>query len=135
MTNFILPTTARRTRILLVDDQPDMRKLLRLALECYDDISVVECADGSAAWLEAQLLKPELMVVDVMMPGLNGYELCEMVKHSAVLQDTKVIMCSARAQREDVERGHKAGCDAYLTKPFSPIVFLNTVDLLLDRVH
>lgn len=124
-----------RKLILVADDQPDIRKLFRMTLECYEDMDVIEANDGSSAWLEAQLLKPEVIVLDAMMPGLNGYELCSLVRQSPVLCTTKIIICSARAQQEDIAKGRLAGCDAYLTKPFSPIVLLDTIDALLGRVH
>lgn len=125
----------QRKLILVVDDQPDIRKLLRMTLECRADLNVIEAKDGNSAWLEAQLTKPELIVLDAMMPGLDGYEMCSRVRQTPDLRDTKVIICSARAQAEDIAKGRKVGCDANMTKPFRPIALLDMIDALLDRVH
>jgi len=122
-------------RILIVDDQADIRKLLRLTLQHLDEAEVFEAANGSDGWRLAQDLKPDLMLLDVMMPGeLDGYQVCEKVKRDPVLgAHTKVILLTARAQKEDQERGQKAGSDAYLTKAFSPLKLLDLVDNMLGR--
>jgi len=69
-----------------------------------------------------------------MMPGaLDGYQVCEQIKADPILGSmTKVILLTARGQKTDIERGHEAGCDAYLVKPFSPIELLDTVDRLVS---
>lgn len=122
-------------RILIVDDQPDIRKLIRLTLQHLDDAEVHEADNGGEGWRLAQDLKPDLMLLDVMMPGeLDGYQVCAKVKQDAVLaRHTKVILLTARAQVEDLEQGRRAGSDAYLTKAFSPLKLLDLVDDLLGR--
>jgi CheY-like chemotaxis protein len=124
------------TRILIVDDQPDIRKLIRLTLQHLDDVEVFEAENGSEGWHMAQDIKPGVMLLDVMMPGeLDGYQVCEKVKkHPELGRLTKVILLTARAQKEDLEQGNKAGCDAYLTKAFSPLKLLDLVDGMLGRV-
>lgn len=122
-------------RILIVDDQSDIRKLIKLTLQHLDDAEVHEAENGSEGWRLAQDLKPDLMLLDVMMPGeLDGYQVCAKVKRDPVLgRQTKVILLTARAQKEDEEQGRKAGADAYLTKAFSPLKLLDLVDNMLGR--
>ena len=122
-------------RILIVDDQPDIRKLIKLTLQHLDDAELHEAGNGGDGWRLAQDLKPDLMLLDVMMPGeLDGYQVCEKVKSDPVLgKHTKVILLTARAQKEDLEAGQRAGSDAYLTKAFSPLKLLDVVDEMLER--
>lgn len=122
-------------RILIVDDQPDIRKLIRLTLQHLDDAEVHEADNGGDGWRLAQDIKPDLMLLDVMMPGeLDGYQVCAKVKqHPDLGLHTKVILLTARAQQEDLEQGRRAGSDAYLTKAFSPLKLLDLVDGMLGR--
>lgn len=122
-------------RILIVDDQPDIRKLIRLTLQHLDDAEVFEAENGMEGWRMAQDLKPGVMLLDVMMPGeLDGYQVCDKVKkHLELKNTTKVVLLTARAQKEDLEQGSKVGCDAYLTKAFSPLKLLDLVDSMLGR--
>ncbi len=122
-------------RILIVDDQPDIRKLIRLTLQHLDDAEVHEADNGGDGWRLAQDFKPDLMLLDVMMPGeLDGYQVCVKVKADPLLAgQTKVILLTARAQKEDEEMGRKAGADAYLTKAFSPLKLLDLMDNMLGR--
>ena len=122
-------------RILLVDDQADIRKLIRLTLQHLDDAEVHEADNGGDGWRLAQDIKPDLMLLDVMMPGeLDGYQVCAKVKSDPLLAgQTKVILLTARAQKEDEEQGRKAGADAYLTKAFSPLKLLDLMDNMLGR--
>jgi CheY-like chemotaxis protein len=119
-------------RALIVDDQPDIRKLILMTMES-ESFELHEAENGEEAWRKARELKPALILLDVMMPGsLDGYQVCEKVKADPNLASkTKVILLTARGQKTDVERGHEAGCDAYLVKPFSPIELLDTVDRLV----
>lgn len=122
-------------RILIVDDQPDIRKLIKLTLQHLDDAELFEAENGTEGLRMALDVKPDLMLLDVMMPGaLDGYQVCEKVKKDPLLGGkTKVILLTARAQKEDQEQGARVGSDAYLTKAFSPLKLLDLVDSLLGR--
>ena len=124
-----------KRKALIVDDQPDIRKLIRLTLQHLDDVEVQEADNGGDGWRLAQDFKPDLMLLDVMMPGeLDGYQVCSKVKKDPLLGPrTKVILLTARAQKEDEEQGRKAGADAYLTKAFSPLKLLDLMDNMLGR--
>jgi CheY-like chemotaxis protein len=117
---------------LIVDDQPDIRKLILMTMES-EDFNLHEADNGEDAWRLAQNLRPAVVLLDVMMPGaLDGYQVCEKIKKDPLLQTiTKVILLTARGQKTDIEHGQQVGCDAYLVKPFSPIELLDTVDRLV----
>jgi CheY-like chemotaxis protein len=119
---------------LIVDDQPDIRKLIMMTMES-EDFNLHEADNGEDAWRIAQTLRPAVVLLDVMMPGgLDGYQVCEKIKKDPMLQSlTKVILLTARGQKTDIEHGQAMGCDAYLVKPFSPIELLDTVDRLVAR--
>ncbi|WP_409176752.1 response regulator transcription factor [Brevibacillus fortis] len=115
--------------ILIADDDPHVRELLRfyLAKEGYH---VLACVDGDEA---SQLLEQEsvqLAIVDVMMPGKNGWELCREIRE---FYDLPVIMLTAKGEVRDKEKGFLAGTDDYLTKPFEPTELLYRIKALLRR--
>ncbi len=115
--------------ILIADDDPHVRELLRfyLAKEGYN---VLACVDGNEA---SQLLEQEsvqLAIVDVMMPGKNGWELCREIRE---FYDLPVIMLTAKGEVRDKEKGFLAGTDDYLTKPFEPTELLYRIKALLRR--
>jgi DNA-binding response OmpR family regulator len=124
-----------RQRALIVDDQPDIRKLIRLTLQFDEYFELFEADNGEDAWRMAQDLRPAVVLLDVMMPGaLNGHQVCRSIKSHPVLSDaTKVVLITARAQASDREQGRDAGCDGYITKPFTPSHLLNTLDDVLQR--
>jgi DNA-binding response OmpR family regulator len=114
--------------ILIVDDQEELRKLVRVALEC-DDYELHEAENGQQALDLAKLIKPDLVVFDVMMPGeINGYQLCEKLKQACNGKNPYVMLLTARGQKSDLEEGRRAGADSYLVKPFSPLELINNVE-------
>jgi two-component system phosphate regulon response regulator PhoB len=116
--------------LLIVDDQADIRKLIRMTLE-FEGYTLVEAQDGAEALRLAKSSKPELMLLDVMMPGeFDGFQVCEQIKSDPALTETRIVMLTARGQQSDRERGRKAGADAYLTKPFSPLELIDTIERL-----
>jgi two-component system phosphate regulon response regulator PhoB len=116
--------------LLIVDDQADIRKLIRMTLE-FEGYTLLEAQDGSEALRVAKSSKPELMLLDVMMPGeFDGFQVCEQIKNDPALAHTRIVMLTARGQQSDLERGRKAGADAYLTKPFSPLELIDTIERL-----
>lgn len=105
--------------ILIVDDEPFILKSIQYVLnrEGFE----THCATNGAEALELlQNIKPRLMFLDVMMPKINGYEVCTAIKSDPQLKDIYVIMLTAKGQEQDRLRGLSAGADEYLTKPFSP---------------
>lgn len=112
--------------VLVVDDDDAIRGVVRSVLQA-DGFEVVEAADGPAALLLLDAINgrgPDLVVLDVMMPGIDGIEVCRKIDHDKV----KVIMLSARDDADTRSRASAAGADGYLTKPFSAIELLDAVE-------
>jgi DNA-binding response OmpR family regulator len=112
--------------VLVVDDDDAIRGVVRSVLEA-DGFEVVEAADGPAALLLLEAINgrgPDLVVLDVMMPGIDGIEVCRRIDHSRV----QVVMLSARADVETKARATAAGAVGYLTKPFSAIELLDALE-------
>ncbi len=117
--------------ILSVDDQEDVRKLIRaiLAPEGYE---LLEAHDGKAAITQIQTYRPDLILLDIMMPGYpNGLELLDIVKKNKVMT-TKIVMISAKGQFDDVVAAAKLRCDAYIIKPFTRQHLLDTIKTVLE---
>ena len=115
-------------KILIVDDHADIRRLIRMTLE-FEDCEIREAGDAVAGWQMALQYRPDLVLLDVMMPGeTNGLDLCLALKVEPTLADTRVIMLSARGTHADRDAGLRAGADAYLVKPFSPMQLLALVE-------
>ena len=114
-------------KLLIADDEAGVRSLVRMTLET-DDYQILEARDGDEALAIAREEQPELVFLDVMMPGASGVEVCRALKSDATTSSMKVIMLTAQAQERDREDGLDAGADDYLTKPFSPVKLLSTVE-------
>lgn len=115
-------------KVLIIEDHADIRRLIRMTLE-FESCSVHEANNGAAGLELAETLHPDIMLLDVMMPGeLDGLEVCRRVKASETLRDTRVVMLSARGTAADIERGHQAGADAYIVKPFSPLQLIKMIN-------
>lgn len=124
---------SERKIILIVEDQADIRKLIKMTMELGNS-EVHEADNGENGWHMVKALRPHLVLLDVMMPGsLDGYQVCQKIKQDPVLRQTAVVLLTARGQQSDFDMGHQAGADAYLTKPFSPLELIDTVDGLLDK--
>ena len=108
--------------ILIADDAIHIRILLQQTLEDFEDVGVelLTASDGLEAWEVIQAKRPDLLILDVMMPGLSGYEVCERLKTDPGLAHAYVIMLTAKGQAKDHERGMQVGADEYITKPFNP---------------
>jgi DNA-binding response OmpR family regulator len=109
-------------KILIADDEPFIRTLLEQTLEDFEDEGVIllMARNGKEALRLAQTENPDLVFLDVMMPHLNGYEVCRRIKEDAELSSTYVILLTARGQEVDRVRGIDVGADEYITKPFDP---------------
>ena len=118
-------------RLLIVEDQADIRKLIRMTLE-FEDYDIHEAVTGVEGLRKAIEIAPDLILLDVMMPGeLDGLAVCARVRADPALRQTKVVLLSARSQLQDFEAGTRAGADAYLAKPFSPLQLIESIERLL----
>ncbi|HJS94296.1 MAG TPA: response regulator [Solirubrobacteraceae bacterium] len=118
--------------ILVADDEEDLRELVtyRLTRSGY---RVIGAGDGQEALKLAAERTPDLMVLDVMMPKLDGYELTRRVRAEAALRSIPVILLTARSQESDIDRGFEVGADDYLKKPFNPDELVARVRAVLGR--
>jgi DNA-binding response OmpR family regulator len=107
-----------RPLVLVADDDPDILNLLTLRLE-RDGYEVIGAADGEGALEQALERTPDLAVIDVSMPKLDGYEVAQRLRANERTRDMRIILLTARAQKSDVARGVEVGADDYVTKPFS----------------
>src|SRR5262245_18318420 len=107
-------------RILIADDDPIQRMLVREVLADDRSLSYVEVEDGMDALTTAQIQRPDLVILDVMMPASDGFQVCRLFKKDPDLRSIPVILLTARYQDDDGKRGREAGADALITKPFDP---------------
>jgi len=112
--------------ILIADDELHIQELVRVTLE-GDGVQVVTAADGLETLDLARTLCPEIVLLDVHMPGMDGFEVCRRLRNDPRLASTNIIMLTAAAQASDAAQGLAAGADHYLTKPFSPIRLLSVI--------
>ena len=115
-------------KILLVDDDAAILALVRATLDGDDRYQVFLARDGEEALAVAGREKPDLVFLDVMMPTMNGYEVCTALKGNAATEHAKVVMLTALAQDQDRARATAVGADDYFTKPFSPLALLAKVE-------
>ena len=113
-------------KILIVDDEAYIRRLIEQTLEELEEEGVeLLTADNGADALEAiQAKRPELVFLDVMMPVMNGFDMCYAVKRELGLEDVYIVMLTAKGQEFDRQRGEEVGADMYMTKPFDPDALL-----------
>ena len=121
-------------RIVVADDDVDIRELVEFKLSTLGH-DIVAVADGAAAIEACQAQRPDLAVLDVMMPGMSGLEAVRVIRSDPGLADLPVILLTARAQETDVETGFESGADDYITKPFSPRELASRVENLLTRTQ
>ena len=119
-------------RILVADDDVDIRELVEFKLSTLGH-DVVAVSDGAAAIDACQAERPDLAVLDVMMPGVSGLDAIRAIRADPSLADLPVILLTARAQESDVETGFDSGADDYITKPFSPREVVARVRAILKR--
>jgi DNA-binding response OmpR family regulator len=121
-----------KPRILIVDDDPVIVRLLQInfRLEGYE---VDAASRGEEALLKVREHRPDVVVLDVMMPGLDGWEVARQLKANPAVSHIPVIFLSARAQDEDRQRGYALGVDEYVTKPFDPAQLVEIVRRALSK--
>lgn len=118
-------------RILIAEDQADLREMLSFTLR-LDGHQVVAAADGEEALDEALTTLPDLIVLDIKMPGLSGFQVCKQLKRDEKFGDTPIIIISAVNSDELIEEGYQAGASEFLPKPFSPQLLSERVKTLLE---
>jgi two-component system phosphate regulon response regulator PhoB len=120
-----------KRRVLLADDDPGLRRLIGTTLGT-EDFDLLQAVDGQEALDIARQQHPALVLLDVNMPKLDGFEVCRQLKARPETSNIKVVMLTARGADADRARGREAGADDYFIKPFSPVQLLNKVYALLE---
>jgi len=122
--------SAPSRRVMVVDDEPFILRSLVYVLkkEGYD---VASAEDGNDALLQLRESRPEILFLDVMMPKMDGFELCRIIKSDPELREIYVILLTAKGQAKDRESAAQAGADEYITKPFRPSLVIEKVRALL----
>lgn len=121
-----------KNKLLIVDDNRIIRHLLRLTFSDGDRFDILEAETGEEALLITDQQRPDIIVLDVMLPGdFDGLQVCRTIKSWPGYQHCKVILLSACGQQEDLDLGKNAGADLYITKPFSPQNLISAVETLL----
>ena len=117
----------------MVEDRPEIRKLVTMALRSLP-YEVIEADSGEAGLKKVVELRPDLVLLDVMMPGhLDGLSVCRAIKGNPELAAIPVVMVSALTQASDLKLAREAGADDYLTKPFSLLELMATIDRLIGK--
>jgi two-component system alkaline phosphatase synthesis response regulator PhoP len=108
--------------ILVADDEAHIRLLIEQSLEDLADegVTILTVSDGLAALDTIKARRPRLVVLDAMMPKMNGFDVCQVVKKDLALEDVYVILLTAKGQEYDRQRGAEVGANLYMTKPFDP---------------
>lgn len=119
-------------RILVVEDDPVGQRYLRIALEAHG-YRVLMAANGLEGLRKARREAPDLVILDVMLPGVDGYEICHRLRADPVTSGMPILLFSAKDQESDVSVGQQVGADDYLTKPAEPAQIVRRVENLLRR--
>jgi two-component system alkaline phosphatase synthesis response regulator PhoP len=115
--------------ILIIEDEPNIAQAQALILE--DSFNIHHAEDGEEGFKKAKEIKPDLIILDLMLPKINGYNLCSMIREDKDLKDTKIVMVTARNQDKDEEKGMDMGADDYIMKPFEADELLHVINQVL----
>ncbi|ACM20516.1 response receiver CheY associated with MCPs of class 40H [Geotalea daltonii FRC-32] len=118
-------------KILIVEDEESLLKLESILLSSKG-YSVVGVMDGKAALEEVKANRPDLVVLDVMLPEMDGFEVCRHIKENPETSSIPVVMLTAKKSNNDVERGKQAGAEAYITKPFKSAKVIEVIEGLIS---
>lgn len=119
-------------RILLVDDEAQLVEMVVMRLEA-SGYEIITAVDGQEGLDKARQVNPDLIILDLMLPKIDGYKVCRMLKFDEKYKNIPILMFSARAQEQDRQMGLHVGADAYITKPFDPKSLLEKIEELLSK--
>lgn len=121
-----------KSKILVVDDEPDIVETVSFMLQARN-FDVITASDGLEGLAKVRSEHPDLTLLDIMMPGMDGYDVCIKLKKDKDTMNMPVIMLTAKGENEAVMRAHKSGADDYIVKPFSLPTLVSKLNKLLDR--
>lgn len=122
-------------KILICDDEPHIRRLIELSLEELEDegVELILTEDGAEALSEVRAKDPDLIILDVMMPKLNGFDVCQSIRSEPRDRPPYIILLTSKGQEYDRQKGASVGADRFMTKPFDPDVLVATAREILTR--
>lgn len=121
-----------KAKILVAEDERDIRELIAFTLR-FAEFEVVLTSNGIEAIDIALREKPDLIMLDVRMPKMTGYEACRLLKENPETRDIPVVFLSAKGQEDEIKRGLSSGADEYILKPFAPDELTKRVEVILER--
>jgi len=119
-------------KILVVDDEKQFLEMMTIRFEA-NGYEVITATDGKEGLTKAKSENPDIILLDVMMPEIDGFEVCKLLKNDERYSGIPIIICTAMAQTADLETSKKAGADAYVTKPFDHSILLSKIEELLEK--
>ena len=121
-------------KVLIADDEPDIREMLEYALS-KEGYEVITAKDGEEALTKTKLLKPELVILDIMMPRRNGVEVCEILRSQPAYRNILIMFLTALSDEPSQVKGLETGADDYISKPISPKILVSRVNALTRRLQ
>jgi len=119
-------------KILVIEDDPKMLRIIKDRLEA-NNYQIITAVDGEAGLNKARSEKPDLILLDILLPKLNGFTICRLLKFDETLMSIPIIMLTAKTSENDLEIGKKVGADAYLVKPFDPAILLLIIEQFIAK--
>lgn len=119
-----------KIKVLIADDEPSLRTLLRAVISSEDIYELDEAEDGDQVLAKIKINKPDILILDVMMPGQSGFEVCEKIKKNEDYKGMKIIILTAKGQNSDSDWAKSVGADYFFKKPFSPLELLELLKKL-----
>ncbi len=123
------------SRVLVVEDDPDIREVMRLSLETLGGFEVLTCASGSAAIEQAPFFAPDLILLDAMMPAMDGQATLAALREFPPLADTAVVFVTAKAMPDEVARMKELGAVDVIAKPFDPMTLADSLRRIWNALH
>ena len=114
-----MDVNTQKPRVLIIDDDPTLRRLEQVVFE-RDGFEVSLASDGSEGVRLALMNPPNIIILDIMMEGLHGFEVCKMLRANSSIQHTAIIITSGKSFKPDIDKAMELGADSYVVKPFSP---------------
>jgi len=122
-------------KILCVEDDPDIQTMIKLSLKFKGGYKVILAGDGFSGIEMAEKENPDVILLDVMMPELDGYETCKRLKANPLTKDIPIIFLTAKVQEKEIKKGLEMGAIGYLTKPFDPMTIKDELEAVVERAE
>lgn len=122
----------KKKKVLLTDDEPNIVRVVSARLKAHG-YEVAEAYDGEEALAKIDTEKPDILLLDIMLPKMDGFEVCSRIRSSEAYRNIPIILFSAKTQEEDKKKGREVKADAYISKPFDPQRLIETIEHLLSK--